>query len=115
MFRVSLALALTATALSGCVSTTEIVPAGKDSFMIAGAAQGGMNSGHSIIAATKAANDYCAKQGKVMQIRNTSTAGSAGFGGEHSNLIFSCLSADDPEYTRPNLRKDNGVSTVESR
>jgi hypothetical protein len=100
---------------SGCVSTTEVVPAGKDSYMIAGTATGGANSGHSMIAATKQANAYCANLGKVMLIRNTNTAGSAGWGGEHSNLIFSCVLENDPEYTRPNLRKDNGVSTVENK
>ena len=115
MRALELSLIVLLVAIGGCVSTSEIVPAGKDSYMIAGAANGGAVSGQSIIAATKQANAYCAKQGKVMQIRNTNTGGSAGWGGEHSNLIFSCLSADDPEYTRPNLRKDSGVSTVESR
>jgi hypothetical protein len=109
------ALALLLAAASGCVSTSEIVPAGKEGYMISGAANGGAVSGQSIIAATMQANEYCAKQGKVMQIRNTNNGGSAGWGGEHSNLIFSCLAVDDPEYARPNLRKDNGVSTVESR
>jgi len=111
MFAVGLALLFVA----GCVSTSEIVPAGKDSYMVSGSANGGAVSGQSIIAATKQANEYCAKQGKVMQIRNTNTGGSAGWGGEHSNMIFSCLFPDDPEYTRPNLRKDNGVGTVENR
>src|SRR5579862_9406794 len=68
--------------LIGCVSSSEIVPAGKDSYLVAGKAVGGSNSGESIIAATKAANAYCATQHKFMVIRNTSTGGSAGFGGE---------------------------------
>lgn len=92
--------------LAGCVSSSEIVPAGKDSFIVTGAANGGMEGGKSLIAATKAANQYCAKLSKVMIIRRTDTGGSAGFGGEHSNLIFSCVDENDAEYQRPNLRKD---------
>jgi hypothetical protein len=84
------------TLLQACVSTSEVVPAGKDSYMIVGSANGGPVAGKSIIAATKQANAYCEQQGKVMEIRNTSAAGIAGFGGEHSNLIFSCLDPNDP-------------------
>lgn len=90
--------------LSGCVvSNSEIVPAGKDTYLVSGKAVGGINSGESLIAATKAANAYCATQKKVMVIRNTSTGGNAGFGGEHSQLIFSCVDENDPEYRRPNI------------
>jgi hypothetical protein len=92
--------------LAACVSSSEIVPAGKDSYIVTGAANGGMESGQSMIAATKAANAYCTKLSKFMIIRRTDTGGSAGFGGEHSNLIFSCVDENDPEYQRPNLRKD---------
>jgi len=96
-----------ATLLGGCViGASEVVPAGKDSYMVAGKAVGGINSGESLIAATKVANQYCSKQGKFMIIRHTETGGNAGFGGEHSDLIFSCVTADDPEYQRPNLRKE---------
>lgn len=102
-------------AIAGCVTTSEVVPAGKDSYMIGASAAGGTEGGQSLIAATKAANAYCAALKKVMLIRNTTTGGSAGLGGEHSNLIFSCVSPDDPEYTRPNLRKDNGVTVIENR
>jgi len=88
------------------VTTTEVVPAGKDSYMIAGTATGSIAAGRSLVAATKAANEYCAKLSKVMIIRRTDEGGSAGFGGEHSNLIFSCVNENDPEYQRPDLRKD---------
>jgi hypothetical protein len=99
-------LGFAAVLTAACVSNSEIVPAGKDSYLVTGAANGGMESGKSMIAATKAANQYCGKMNKVMIIRRTDTGGSAGFGGEHSNLIFSCVDENDPEYQRPNLRKD---------
>jgi len=98
--------------LAGCVATTsDVVPAGKDTYMVSAMAAGSVVlAGHSIINATKAANDYCAKLRKVMIIRHTETVGTSGMGSEHANLIFSCVSPDDPEYTRPDFRKDSGTN-----
>jgi hypothetical protein len=102
--RLVIVAAIGATVAAGCAAgASEVVPAGKDSYMVAGKAVGGIMSGQSMIAATKEANQFCSKQGRFMIIRHTETAGNAGFGGEHSNLIFSCVTADDPEYQRPNL------------
>jgi hypothetical protein len=51
--------------------------------------------------------------GKFVVIRNTSGATNP-FGYDNGNqLIFSCVTADDPEYQRPGLRKDNGVTTID--
>jgi predicted RNA-binding Zn-ribbon protein involved in translation (DUF1610 family) len=67
------------------------------------------------ITSLKTANDFCAKQGKVVVLRNTSGATNP-FGYDNGNqTIFSCVSPDDPEYARPALRKDNGVTTIENR
>lgn len=93
-------------ALTGCVSTSEVVPAGRDSYMVSGSVRGGMLAGNSVIEATKTANAFCAKQSRVMILRHTQTDGNAGFGGEHSSLLFSCVDESDPEYRRPNVRKD---------
>ena len=105
--RLTFVMAVTAaTTLAGCVGTSEIVPMGKDSYLIAGRAQGSMNAGMGMIAATKDANAYCAKQDRYMVVRRTSETGNPGFGGQTDQLIFSCVTADDPEYTRPNLHND---------
>jgi hypothetical protein len=93
--------------LGGCgVSSSEVIPAGKDSYLVTGSAVGGVMTGQSLPAAMKTANAYCAKEGKFMIIRREDTGGNAGFGGERANLIFSCVTADDPEYKRPNLQAD---------
>lgn len=93
--------------LAGCgASSSEVIPAGKDSYLVTGTAVGGVAAGQSLPSAMKTANAYCTKQGKFMVIRREDTAGNAGFGGEHSNLIFSCVTADDPEYKRPDLHSD---------
>jgi len=93
--------------LTGCENTSDVVPAGKDSYLVSGSVHGGTLGGKSLVDATKKANDYCAKEGKVMIIRNTTTGGSAIWANETSNLIFSCVAKDDPEYQRPNLKSAN--------
>lgn len=93
-------------ALLACVSSSEIVPAGKDSFMVVGRANGGLNAGKGLIAATKSANAYCAALHKVMILRHVESNGNAAVFGENQMLIFSCVNEDDPEYQRPNLKKD---------
>lgn len=91
-------------ALTACVSTTDVVPAGKDSYMVSGASHGGLSGGHEGVATLKTANAYCDARGKHMMIRSTESGNSMNFASLH--LIFSCLDADDPEYQRPNLRKE---------
>lgn len=95
-------IAISTTMICACVSTSEIVPAGKDSYMVTGAARG-THSGEAV-AALKVANAYCDKLGKHMQIRREETGYSLDY--RAMNLIFSCLDADDPEYKRPDLRRD---------
>jgi hypothetical protein len=90
--------------IAGCESTSDVVPAGKDSYLVSGSVHGGMLGGRSLVDATKKANEFCDKQGKVMIIRNTSTDGNATWSNEVSNLVFSCVTKDDPEYQRPNLK-----------
>lgn len=100
------ALVLSAALLAGCVSSSEIVPMGKDSYMVSGQARGGVMTGRSIIEATKSANAYCERKGLKMMPRNTNTEGSATWAAETSTLVFSCLREDDPEYKRPEVQKE---------
>jgi hypothetical protein len=101
--------------VTGCVSSSEIVPMGKDSYMVSGQARGGVETGKSAIEATKAANAYCAQKGLLMMPRTTNTEGSATWTAETSTLIFTCLKADDPEYKRPELHKEVGVEDRQAR
>ena len=64
-----IALLLSAAILAGCASTTGVIPAGKDTFMISREDNGPASSLGSIKAAVyKEANAYCAGQGKAMEI-----------------------------------------------
>jgi len=91
--------------LAGCASPSAVVPYGKDTYIInVDDAMGGYSSGSLQVKAAQHANAYCAKQGKVMRVRNTSNQGTQGWTSTSSSLIFSCIDENDPENTRPNLR-----------
>ena len=90
---------------AGCTSTSEVVPMGKDSYMISGQSRGGaFMSGKSLVEAGKAANSFCEQKGLVMMPRSANTDGSATWTAETSALVFTCLRADDPEYKRPDIK-----------
>lgn len=88
---------------------------GKDSYIVTGNASGGRFAGHGLLAASKKANEFCAAQDKFMIARRTDTTGNAAIFGENSSLIFSCVSASDPEYKRPDMRKDPNVIVQDAR
>lgn len=90
----------------GCATPSKVTPYGKDSYIIAVDDGWGVNSPSSLqVKAAEAANAYCAKQGKVMRVRNASERGTAGWTITSSSLVFSCISEADPENTRPELRR----------
>lgn len=92
--------------IGGCVTTSSVVPVGRDSYMISGRAAGGLNAGKGNIAALQQANAYCAAMNKFAVVRRIDTNGIASLGAESTQLVFSCVTSDDPEYTRPNLQRD---------
>lgn len=100
--------------LAGCQVSSRVVPAGKDSYMISSHVAGCISCAASV-KSLETANDYCGKEGKVAIVRNSNSS-TNGFGYEVGNtMVFSCVSSDDPEYQRPTLRKDNGVTTIQNR
>jgi len=100
--------------LAGCETSGRVVPVGKDSYMVSSHVAGCISCAASV-KSMETANAYCAKQQKVAIIRNTNSS-TNGFGYEVGNTtVFSCVSENDPEYARPSLRKDNGVTTIQNR
>jgi hypothetical protein len=115
MSKLALVILSTLPILSSCASTSEIVPYGKDSYIISVDDVSGMASPTKLkIKAAKAASEFCAKQGKVMHVRNTDEKGNWGWTSTSSSLIFSCVDENDAENTRPNLQKAPDV-IIENR
>jgi hypothetical protein len=105
MRKIGLLMALLA--LFGCATTSDIVPYGKDSFLLSSDdVWGGYSQGSLQVKAAQRASAFCAERGKVFVVRNTSGQGVQGWTSTSSTLIFTCVSDSDPEYQRPNLRKE---------
>jgi hypothetical protein len=71
---------------------------------------GGVSSKRTAWSAQEQAGKFCVAQGKYLIIRNQNVIQEIGH--DIATVNFSCVTADDPEYQRPNLRKDDGVLTV---
>lgn len=102
--------------LTGCMSTSEVVSVGKDTYMLMARGSGLLTSSAEVpIEAMKAANVHCASLGRRMIIRRTDTQGTPGLTDMSSSLVFSCVTEDDPEYKRPDLQKDPNVIIQDNR
>ena len=92
----------------GCSTTSNIVPIGKDTFLISKE----QTTGFQGLGTMKAdiigeANKYCSSQGKVMEIVSTSDSQPPFILGNYprSEINFMCLSTNDSEHVRPRLTK----------
>ena len=90
-------ISIAALFLAGCAVSSPVEPYGKDTYLVSSHVGSCMSCSASI-QGMKTANAYCAKEGKFAIMRHTSGA-TNGFGFNVSNeLVFSCVTADDPEY-----------------
>lgn len=78
--------------LAGCVTTTDIVSTGPDTYLVVGHASGGMNSGKGHVAAIGKANAFCAQKHLVAQVVTMEQVGNASVFGESDNITFRCVS-----------------------
>jgi hypothetical protein len=91
-----------AVCLTGCASSGP-VPMGKDTFLITKQSSTGFHSAGSVKADIyREANEYCAGQGKQFQpVSDRGTDGQPGRSFANAEVTFRCLSAGDPELSRP--------------
>jgi hypothetical protein len=102
--------------LVGCATTSQVVPYGKDSYIIsADDAWGGYSSTSLQVRAAQRANAFCENQGQKMVVRNTSNTGVQAWTGTSSSLVFSCVDSNDSEYGRPMLRKEADIRIESGR
>lgn len=92
---------------------TDVVPVGPDSYMVSATALGVIAS-QAPINAARAANNYCEQQGRHMIIRRSDNSLLSG-GPVSNSLVFSCVTDNDPEYRRPNLRREPNVVIEDQR
>jgi hypothetical protein len=103
--------------VTGCAANSGIVPIGQDTYMVSRqAATGFSGSGTLKAEAFREANDFCLSQNKKMQVVSTTEAQPpyifANF--PKAEVQFMCLDANDPEFSRPKLKKE-ADSVIEVR
>jgi hypothetical protein len=92
---------------AGCSTVSDVVPIGKDTYMVGSEARGGFTSNTEVAElALKRANAYCAGLGKKMLLTNINTSGVQGWTPQNSQIEFQCLLANDPAFTRIQLQKE---------
>jgi hypothetical protein len=105
MFRKLIALSCV---LAGCAATNEIVPVGKDTYMVSGwgKSPGGYSGAEVKATAIHEASKFCADQGKQVQVV-TANQRDMSFGvNATAELQFMCLSSSDTDFTRATVKKE---------
>ena len=93
----------------GCATKTGVLPMGKDTYTLSvGVSLTGSVSGNNTSAKRQAlseANQYCAKMGKQILVKNISL--NSTMAGSTSELVFKCLDEHDPEFDLKTEYKNN--------
>jgi len=93
--------------MGGCASNPGVVPLGKDTYILNRQGKAlGATAGSTQIDTLKEANSYCQSIGKVFQVVRMDGHPAAPARFPEASIQFMCLSENDPELSRPKLRKD---------
>jgi hypothetical protein len=88
--------------LASCgVVTSDIVPAGKDTYFMSSRGYA-VASGGAFAEAYKKADEYCKKEGKFFAPVSANSE-KIDIMSSDVGLTFRCLNENDPEYTRPDM------------
>jgi len=96
-------ISLVTTLISGCTTSSGVVPTGQGIYMIARTQKGFRGSSSPVkAAALKEANKYCESRGKVMKVVKTVQKDMKPFKSDaYAEVYFKCLDPDDPELKLP--------------
>ncbi len=90
--------------LTGCVSFSDPVSTGENSYMITARARGGFSSNSKLEEDTvQKAKDYCVSQGLKASIQNAGASGVQGFTPQDTTVIFECLADCKQLFADPAL------------
>jgi hypothetical protein len=102
--------------LGGCVTISDPVPVGRNTYMISLGARGGLAGSNSelVLQAVQKAGAFCAASGREIEVRHTSSSGVQGWTPQSGDVIFACYAANDPHYVEPRFERAPNV-IVENR
>lgn len=101
--------------LVGCVSTSEILEMGRDTYSVSATADGMRSAASARQSAFEAGREMCAKQGKRFMFLNEVTSRTRMGIDTTIDVTFRCLSENDSEYTRPNVRQSPDIVIEDKR
>lgn len=110
-----IAFITTTIALSGCVSTSQVLEMGKDTYSVSATADGYRDAASARQSAFETGTKKCTALGKRFMFVNESTARTRMGIDTTVNVTFRCLSDSDPEYARPNIRQSPDVVIEDQR
>ena len=88
-------VALLALACVGCVSVSEVIPVGKDTYTVSAEMSGNFPSWSEVKQlAMKRANEHCGSMGRYMTIEKWETHGARGWTPLNAELTFHCKSEE---------------------
>ena len=105
----------TVVSLTGCVSTSQVLEMGRDTYSVSATAGSYSTAASARQSAFEAGSNKCASLGKRFMFLNESAVPTRM--GTHTtvNLNFRCLNENDPEYARPNIRQTPDVVIEDQR
>lgn len=92
-------------AFTGCISTSQVLEMGKDTYSVSATADGYRDAASARQSAFEAGAQKCTSLSKRFMFINESIARTRMGIDSTVNVTFRCLSDNDPEYVRPNIRQ----------
>jgi hypothetical protein len=102
--RANLALISLTTLLFGCVSTSNVLEMGRDTYSVTSTADGLRSAAAARESAFEEGYKKCASLGKKFMFENERTSRTRMDIDTTVNVTFRCLAENDPEYARPRIR-----------
>lgn len=92
-------------ALGGCVSTSNVLEVGKDTYSVSATADGFRDAASARQSAFNSGAEKCNSLGKKFMFLNENTAKTRMDIDTTVTIYFRCLNENDSEYTRPGIEK----------
>lgn len=102
-------------ALTGCVSTSQVLEMGRDTYSVSATADGYRTAASARQSAFAAGAQQCAALGKKFLFINESMQRTRMGIDTTVTVTFRCLNENDPEYTRPNIQQVPDVVIEDQR
>lgn len=79
-------------ALSACQTVSDVMPIGRDTYLVGATVRGGLTSDAEVTALSiKRGTEFCAGQGKRFELATATNSGTQGWTPQQSQVQFKCI------------------------